>query len=334
VTKAASKPPSEIIRTVNSFIQFTRKNSRRREEGLYHATTLRSSPPTAQPPANGLTAYETTEEPTYLFTPKKTSLRRFPPNLIVNLDETPLPFQFLSGYTYNWKGVTTVAGKSDRSGWNKRQATIILHIMANGDITFESIVIFHGRGTVPEREKPYYDPRVEVHFNPTAYHNEEMFLRWLENVYQPYIANHASGKEESLVVMDAAAFHKTPAVMEFLHEAEPPMFTAFISPGLTSYLQPLNTAANGPFKKLLQQAADEYIEQLEREERLPEFWSVSDRRVITTHIVAMAWAHLSANKGLIRKAFLNYGIFIHSDGRKDHLLSIKGVDSTAIDPNG
>jgi hypothetical protein len=63
VTKAASKPPSEVVRTVNSFIQFIRKNSRRRREGLYHATVLRSSPPTAQPPANGLAAYETTDEP-------------------------------------------------------------------------------------------------------------------------------------------------------------------------------------------------------------------------------------------------------------------------------
>jgi hypothetical protein len=149
-----------------------------------------------------------------------------------------LPFEFLSGYTYDWKGVTTVAGKSDRSGWDKRQATIILHIMANGDTPFKPTVIFHGRGTVLKREKPYYDPRVEVHFNPTAYHNEEMFLRWLENVYQPYIANHASGKEGSLVVMDAAAFHKTPAVMKFLHEAELLCLQPLSLPGLRATFSP------------------------------------------------------------------------------------------------
>jgi hypothetical protein len=167
------------------------------------------------------------------FTSKKTSLCRFPPNLIINLDETPLPFEFLSGYTYDWKGVTTVAGKSDGSGWDKRQATIILHIMANGDTPFKPIIIFHGRGIVLVKEQPYYDPRVEVHFNQTAYHNEEMFLKWLKDVYQPYIASQANVKEESLVVVDAAAFHKTPAVMKFLHEAEPPMLTALIPPGLT-----------------------------------------------------------------------------------------------------
>jgi hypothetical protein len=85
--------------------------------------------------------------------------------------------------------------------------------------------------------------------------------------------------------MDAAAFYKTPAVMKFFHEASPPMLTALIPPGLTSYLQPLDTAINGPFKKLLQQAADEYIKQLEMEKRLPEPWSVKNRRIMATHIV-------------------------------------------------
>jgi hypothetical protein len=55
---------------------------------------------------------------------------------------------------------------------------------------------------------------------------------------------------------------------------------------------------------------------------------------MATHIVAMAWAHLSADRELIRKAFLNCGIYIHLDGRENHLLSIKGVENTAIDPNG
>jgi hypothetical protein len=269
-----------------------------------------------------------------LLPPKKLSLRRYSSKLILNVDETPLPFEFLSGYTYDWKGVTIVAGKSDRSGWNKRQAIIVLHIMANGDTSFKPVLIFYGQGTVITKEQPHYDPRVDVYFNLIAYHNEEMFLEWLEDIYQPYIASQAGEGEESMVVMDAAAFHKIPPIMKFLLEAVPFIFTAFIPLGLTSHLQPLDTAVNGSFKKLLQQAADEYIEQLESEKRLPEVWLVGDRRIMATYIVVMAWVHLSADKELIRKAFLNYGIFIHFDGRENHLISIKGVENTDIDPNG
>jgi hypothetical protein len=238
---------------------------------------LRSSPPITTGLADGL-----------LLPPKKLSLRRYPSKLILNVDETPLPFEFLSGYTYDWKEVTTVAGKSDRNGWNKQQATIVLHIMANVDTLFKPILIFYGQRTVIIKEQPRYDLRVDVYFNPTAYHNEEMFLEWLEDTYQPYIASQAGEGEESMVVMDAAAFQKTPPIMKFLREAVPPMLTTLIPPGLTSHLQPLNTAVNGPFKTLLQQAADKYIKQLESEKRLPEVWSIADRRVMATHIVAMA----------------------------------------------
>jgi hypothetical protein len=45
-----------------------------------------------------------------------------------------------------------------------------------------------------------------------------MFLEWLKDTYQPYIASHAGEGEENMVVMDAAAFHKTPHILKFLHE--------------------------------------------------------------------------------------------------------------------
>jgi hypothetical protein len=67
-----------------------------------------------------------------------------------------------------WKKVTTMAGKSDHNSWNKRQAIIILHIIANGDTLFKPILIFHGQGTVIAKEQLRYNPRVDVYFNPAA----------------------------------------------------------------------------------------------------------------------------------------------------------------------
>jgi hypothetical protein len=55
---------------------------------------------------------------------------------------------------------------------------------------------------------------------------------------------------------------------------------------------------------------------------------------MATYIVAMAWAYLLADRELIRKAFLNCGVSIHLDGRENHLIGIKGVKNTDIDPNG
>jgi hypothetical protein len=259
-------------------------------------------------------------------------LRRFPLNLIINLDETPLPFEFLTVYSYDFKGAHTIAGKSDRNGWNKRQTTIILYIMADGSTPFKPVVIFRGKRTVAKKKK--YDDRVDIHFNNTTYNNEDLFHTWLRNIYQPYVAQHANSNEESLIVMDAAAFHKTETILNFIRNSEPLITTALIPPGLTSLVQPLDTAVNGPFKKLLQKEADVYLEELENEGGLPNSWAVKDRRIMAIIIVARAWERLKEDFDLIKQSFLQCGIFIHPDGHEDHLINIKGVDNSTIDPNG
>jgi hypothetical protein len=155
--------------------------------------------------------------------------------------------------------------------------------MADGSTPFEPVVIFRGKGTVAKKEK--YDDSVDVHFNETAYNNEDLFHTWLRDIYWPYVVQHANGNEKSLIVMDAAAFHKTEIILDFIRNSEPPMTTALIPPSLTSLVQPLDTAVNGPFEKLLRGEADVYLEKLEIEERLPNSWTISHRRIMATTVV-------------------------------------------------
>jgi uncharacterized circularly permuted ATP-grasp superfamily protein len=133
-------------------------------------------------------------------------------------------------------------------------------------------IVFHGKGTVARRE--HYDDRVDVHLKKTAYNNEDLFHTWLQNIYQPYVAQQACGIEESLIVMDAVAFHKTKAIRIFIKQAQPPVRTAIIPPGLTSLMQPLDTAVNGPFKQLLHEEADLYLGELEKKGVVPDPWTL------------------------------------------------------------
>jgi hypothetical protein len=154
-----------------------------------------------------------------IFTPfrQATFPLKFSNHLIINLDETPLPFEFLNGYSYDFKVAKTVAGKFERSGWDKRQATIILYIMADGSTPFKPVVIFYGKGTIAKREN--YNERVEIHFNETAYNNKELFHSWLRDTFEPYIAGIIEAGETSLIVMDAASFHKTEGILIFISQS-------------------------------------------------------------------------------------------------------------------
>jgi hypothetical protein len=81
----------------------------------------------------------------------KSPKRQFPISNILNLDETPILFEFNSGYTYKEQGARSVLAKLDRSGWDKRQATPILYIWANGIQRLKPKLIFLGMAGLAER---------------------------------------------------------------------------------------------------------------------------------------------------------------------------------------
>ena len=109
---------------------------------------------------------------------------------ICNMDQTPLPFEYLSGRTYNQQGAKTVwVQSSQQSGWEKRQATIQLTIFGDGVPRVKPLLFFRGQGigatVVAERE--LYDPRVVVKFNPKAYSNSTNMVEWLEEQVIPVL---------------------------------------------------------------------------------------------------------------------------------------------------
>ena len=109
---------------------------------------------------------------------------RFNLSAILNLNETPILFEYLDSHIYNFCGARTVSGKSDRSGWNKRQATLILYIFADGIQRIRPKLIFHGTagpsGQIYKQEGHRYSKEVTVAYNETAYNNEELFDEWID----------------------------------------------------------------------------------------------------------------------------------------------------------
>jgi hypothetical protein len=100
----------------------------------------------------------------------------------MNFDETPISFEYISKKTYNIQGAKIVTAKTNRSGWGKRQATLILYIFADGVPRIKPKLTFRGKATdeggkIEERESHLYHKCVTVHFNSTAYNNEELTMQ-------------------------------------------------------------------------------------------------------------------------------------------------------------
>jgi len=114
------------------------------------------------------------------------------------------------------------------------------------------------------------------------------FLKSIEEEIIP-----ALGHDLSLLLLDAAAFHTTPDVLQRLRSAN--ITPSLIPGGCTGLIQPLDTAINKPFKQYLRKYTELYID--EKECGKPDFvWSVGDRRVMTTQVVGPTWSQFCKDK--------------------------------------
>jgi hypothetical protein len=162
------------------------------------------------------------------------------------MDQTPLPFEFLSGQTYEPKGSKTVWVKGATSGWDKRQAILQLTIFADGKNWVKPLIFFRGKGLGSGilREMKSYDPRVVVKFNPTAYANAENIVEWLEKQLIPVL-----GIEPALLALDLFSGHKTDYVLDIIKAHD--ITVSIIPAGCTGLVQPLDISVNRPFKDIL-----------------------------------------------------------------------------------
>jgi hypothetical protein len=123
--------PEVYYRYTFSFLRFVRRVSILTEEGI----RLRNlHPPLILPP------------------------NRYRIAMIINLDETPIPFQFAADMTYDVEGKKTISTQAEKSGWDKRQATVLLSVKADASKYLVPLPIFRGEPGVSifKREKNQY----------------------------------------------------------------------------------------------------------------------------------------------------------------------------------
>jgi hypothetical protein len=235
VTNKAQQPPEQYCHIIVNSLCFNRRNSQLREgeDVLRRNSQLRDG---GEDDLRDMLL----------------AVGRYLLSHILNMDQTPLPWEYLTGITYEFKGSKTVWVKSKTSGWDKRQATIQLTIFADGVARVKPLIIFRGaeeNARAPrKKEEARYDPRVVTKFNLNGYANIAIILFWLETMLLPALGD---ARNATLLVMDLLKSHKTDEVKERLrnHNITPSLVPA----GCTGLVHPLDVSVNRPFKDLLKQ---------------------------------------------------------------------------------
>jgi len=232
---------------------------------------------------------------------------------IANMDQTPLPFEYLTGRTYSHQGDKTIWAKSEKAGWDKRQATLVLIAFADGVGRVKPVIIFRGTED-PIRQQRYYgsekqqyDPRVSVWFNSKGYANTQTTVRWINELHVPAFHPHGSSMWNggpsllqtlpnrkplpSILALDAAHFHHSPEVLATLrdHDITPSLIPA----GCTGLIQVLDVSVKKPLKELIRNGMDIILKSMGQQalDALDDssHSAIGKRRIIMTHVVGATW---------------------------------------------
>lgn len=307
-TNVAQVPSLNKVTTIQQYLRFVRRNSQLREGKLNSS------------------CYKLNNHNLLLIGEQVLDIGRYRLGHIYNMDQTPLPFEFLRGRTYEFKGKKTVWVRSLRSSWVKRQATLMITACADGVLRIKPLIIFRGNdgsnSKCYQEEQIRYDKRVRVIFNSKAYSNEKVTLDWIHQDLLPAITADGNISDPRLLSLDVFAGQKTATVLQTLRENR--IVAAFIPEGCTGLVQPMDTSINKVLKEKISCLLDEEAE------KNPTLWDtggdfgIADRRIVITKVVAEAWNWLHEEKKLlITRAFQYTGLALRPDGSSDFLLRIK-----------
>ena len=251
------------------------------------------------------------------------ALGRFKLNTIANVDQTPLPFTFTNGSTYESKGASTVWVQGGNSGLDKRQCTVQLTLFADGIPRVKPLVIFRGTGKrITFQEKLKYDKRVSVCFQENAWCDKSVMIQWVRHHWKPRVEG------PTMLLLDQHKAQKTPSIESLL--SSECNTAVLIPPGCTSLVQPLDVVFNAPFKHLVDDLATAHMQ-----ENLDGYvhgsFSTKQQRILLTAWIGEAWEETCSNRDMVIRGFRKCGISLPIDESEDDDINIKGIENYQVD---
>ena len=134
--------------------------------------------------------------------PRDEEYGRFPPGAIWNVDQIPFSFVRCHRHSYNSKGEPCWVKTQGQSGNDKRMATIVLTLRADGVQHVRPFILFRGAGELPQAYRDEMDAEgIPYGFNSKAWADGPSCLDYL-NYFSRETKTHCPEFKEHLLLLD------------------------------------------------------------------------------------------------------------------------------------
>ena len=237
-----------------------------------------------------------------------------PPELVINLDQTPLSYVSPGKYTFSFKGAKNVPVKGVD---DKRQITATFAVSSTGD--FLPIQLIYEGKTKRCLPKIDFPEMFNVTFSENHWSNTEKSIEYFEETIFPYLSKIKREKgypeeQMSLAIMDSFKGQDNDILKELCEENY--CKTKIVPHNLTNKFQPLDVSVNKPSKAFITNKYNDWFskqvaDQLEKGVQPTEIkitTKLTDIKPLHAQWVIDLYHHLCREKELVVNGFEATGV--------------------------
>jgi hypothetical protein len=198
--------------------------------------------------------HETMEESRHFIEMMKYKVADKDPALIINMDQTPIPFSFHSAKTLEKKGTKTIHVRASTS--ETKRVTLAATVDASGRM-LPPMLIFKGAVNVRiSRELVRYPDKGHYACQKKAWMDKEMMLKWIDDVLIPW-HNEKGPDVIPILILDAYRVHMMGNIVNRIQSLG--IEVVHIPPGCTYLCQPVDVGINKSIKSRMREKWENWM---------------------------------------------------------------------------
>lgn len=248
---------------------------------------------------------------------KNNSKKQIPLDLIINMDEISITFNFSQKKIDNRKGDNIIGIETFEQ--KKLRLTILVTITASGK-KLPLFLIFKGRDKGLNFKELNNHPAIKqgkafIQCNESASCTKESMIEYHNKIFNPYIKNKLlSLNDKSLIIFDGAPWHTIKEINDLFNIKNKQL--VIIPPDLTNILQPVDICIKSLINNELQKKYTEYMSDDNNSNQ------TITRNLIIDWLIDIWYTENYITTQAIFNSFKEAGISINLDGSEENLCKV------------